>query len=97
MDIKWNKQAVKQLLDAIEFLEERNEFIYAEKLEAKIFRKVKSLTTNVDIYQPDRLKKNNDGSFFALEVDSYRISYRVLPNEIRILRIRHTSRRPFTK
>ncbi|RYE21491.1 MAG: hypothetical protein EOP42_25800 [Sphingobacteriaceae bacterium] len=43
------------------------------------------------------MKQNNDGSFYAFEIDSYRISYRKLPDEIRILRIKHTSRKPFSK
>jgi plasmid stabilization system protein ParE len=97
MDIKWNKLAVKQLIEAIEYLEDNGQFAYAEKIEQRILLKIKLLPQKSEIYQPDRLKKNNDGSFHAFEIDSYRISYRVLPNEIRILRIRHSSRRPFTR
>jgi hypothetical protein len=29
MDIKWNKLAVKQLIDAIEYLENNDQFTYA--------------------------------------------------------------------
>jgi len=97
MQIKWNKLAVKQLIDAIEYLEDNDEFAYAEKIEQRILLKIKLLPRKPEIYQPDRLKKNNDGSFHAFEIDSYRISYRVLPKEIRILRIRHSSRRSFTR
>ena len=97
MEIKWNKLAVKQLMDAIQYLEDNELFAYAEKIEKEILSKIKSLPQTSQVYQPDRLKKNNDGSFHAFEVDRYRISYRKLPMEIRILRIRHSSRRPFTR
>lgn len=97
MEIKWNKLAVKQFLDIIQFLEEEEQFAYAEKLEAKILSKIKSIPDYPHIYQSDRLKRNNDGSFCAFEIDSYRISFRKVPTEIRILRIRHTARRPFTR
>ena len=97
MKVKWNKLAVKQLMDAIEYLEDNEQFAYAEKVETTILSRIKSLPDKTTIYQPDRLKRNNDGSFYAFEVDSYRISYRNLPTEIHILRIRHTSRRPVTR
>ena len=97
MEIKWNKLAVKQLVDAIQYLEENEFSDYAERVEKDILSKIKSLSKNFALYQLDRLKRNNDGSFYAFEVDHYRISYRKLPKEIRILRIRHTSRRPFTR
>ena len=97
MEIKWNKLAVKQLMDAIQYLEDNEQYAYAEKIEKEILAKILSLPQTAKIYQPDRLKKNNDGSFHAFEVDRYRISYRKLPKEIRVLRIRHSSRRPFTR
>ncbi len=97
MEIKWNKSAIKQLLDAIKYLEDNQQLVYAEKIEKEILAKIKSLPEKSTIYQPDRLKKNNDESFYAFEVDRYRISYRKLPKEIRILRVRHSSRRPFTR
>ncbi|WP_353959485.1 type II toxin-antitoxin system RelE/ParE family toxin [Mucilaginibacter flavus] len=97
MEIKWNKLAVKQLIDAIQYLEDNDQLTYAEKIEKRILLHIKSLPQKSKLYQPDRLKKNNDGSFHAFEIDSYRISYRVLPKEIRILRIRHSSRRPYTR
>jgi plasmid stabilization system protein ParE len=97
MNIKWNKLAVKQLIDAIQYLEENDLFEYAVKIEAEILSKIKALPQTSENYQIDRLKKKNDGSFRAFEIDRYRISYRKLSEEIRILRIRHSSRRPFTR
>lgn len=97
MKIKWNKLAVNQFFDIIKYLEQNNAIDYAEKLEKEIFSKIRTIPEKPTIHQLDRLKRLNDGSFFAFEIDSYRISYRKLNKEIRILRIRHSSRRPFTR
>ncbi|RZK58275.1 MAG: type II toxin-antitoxin system RelE/ParE family toxin [Pedobacter sp.] len=97
MKIKWNRLAVKQLLDIVNYLEDNDSVAYAEKLESKIFNKIKSLPQKLGNYQADRFKKENDGTFYAFEIDSYRISYRILEKEVRILRVRHVSRRPFKR
>jgi plasmid stabilization system protein ParE len=47
-------------------------------------------------YPPDKFKKDNDGTWRAFEKHSYRVSYRVKQHEIRIVRLRHTSRSPLT-
>ncbi len=97
MKIKWNKLAVKQLLEIIQYLEDNDLVNYAEKIEIRILSKINSLPNHLNTFQIDRLKKNNDGSFFAFEIDRYRISFRKINKEIRILRVRHSSRRPFTR
>ncbi|UKT64059.1 type II toxin-antitoxin system RelE/ParE family toxin [Pedobacter mucosus] len=97
MKIKWSKLAVKHLLEIIQYLEDNEQFDYAEKIEIQILSKIKALPSKENIFQADRLKINNDGSFQAFEIDNYRISFRTIRSEIRILRIRHTGRRPFTR
>lgn len=93
MLIKWNKAAVQQLLDAIRFIEENEFYSYAEELEKDILSRIRNLPLNPTIYPLDKYRKNNDGTYHAFEVDDYRISYRNKSHEIRIIRIRHTSRR----
>ena len=46
------------------------------------------------MYKADKLKTNNDGSYRAFELYRYRIAYRFIEKEIRIFRVRHTSREP---
>jgi plasmid stabilization system protein ParE len=94
MRIKWNKRAIQQLLDAIRFIEENGFYSYAEELEKEILARIRNTSQNPAIYPIDKYRRNNDGSYHAFEVDQYRISYRNKKDEIRIVRIRHTSRRP---
>lgn len=97
MNIKWSKIAVRQFIEILEYLEENYQYSYSDRLEHDILTSIKFLQYNPKIYQLDRIKINNDGSFFSFNVDSYRISFRIIKDEIRILRIRHTSRKPFTR
>jgi plasmid stabilization system protein ParE len=94
MTIKWNKLAVKNLLSAIEFIEELGYLEYAQKLESEILSRISELPKNYAQYPKDRFKSNNDGTYYAFIMDHYRISFRVIEEEIRIIRIRHTSRKP---
>jgi len=43
MQIKWNKSAVQQLLDAIQFIEENDFYSYAEELEKDILSRIRRL------------------------------------------------------
>lgn len=47
--------------------------------------------------EPDKLKDPTNNDFRAFVVYSYRVTYQINSNkkELRILRIRHTSREPF--
>lgn len=44
MEVKWNKLALKQLLDAIEYLENNEQLADAEKIENEILAKNKIIT-----------------------------------------------------
>jgi len=94
MVIKWNKTATRQLLDAIDFIENAGYAEYAIELEKEILQRIRQLPDNPNLYPVDRFRKsNNDNNYRAFTVDNYRISYRIGNNEIGIVRIRHTSRR----
>jgi len=53
-----------------------------------------SLAKRPEKHPPDKFKKDNDGTWRAFEKHHYRISYRIMPGEIRIVRMRHTSKSP---
>ena len=93
MEIKWSKIAVRQLEKALDFIIKEGLAQYAAELQHDILLRIENLTDNYNIYQLDKYKTDNDGTYHAFEVDDYRISYRVINSEIRIIRIRHTSRK----
>lgn len=91
--ILWKQKAVQQFADAIKYIE-RNSPTNAEKFEKEILKKIDDLILQPERYQPDKFKRNNDGSYRAFEIFSYRVSYRYTSNQIRIFRIRHTKMNP---
>ncbi|MEP7237294.1 MAG: type II toxin-antitoxin system RelE/ParE family toxin [Ferruginibacter sp.] len=91
--IKWNRAALNQLIKAIEYINDDSPQ-NAEKVKDDILSEITVLTAHPGKYPPDKYKLNNDGSFRAFELHRYRLSYRVVRNEIRIIRIRHTKRNP---
>jgi plasmid stabilization system protein ParE len=54
---------------------------------------VNNAAANPTSHPPDKYKLNNDGTYRSFVKHSYRISYRVTNNTIRVLRVRHTSRK----
>ena len=52
------------------------------------------LPNNPEKYPSDKFKKNNDGTWRAFEKHHYRISYLILKDQIRVVRMRHTSKSP---
>jgi plasmid stabilization system protein ParE len=91
--IKWNKKALVQLDEAIKHIE-KDSIQNAEKVEFDILAKIGKIPAQPERYPKDKFKIKNDGTFRAFELHHYRISYRFVKNEIRILRIRHTSKCP---
>jgi plasmid stabilization system protein ParE len=66
----------------------------AIKVLARITSSISQLAKNPETNPPDKYRSNNDGSYRAYEIDRYRITYRISPPQIHIIRIRHTSREP---
>ena len=91
--ITWTKLATKQFKAAIKFIRKESEQ-NAHKLKETILEKINSLSDDILVHRKDPYKKNNDGNFLYFEILRYRIVYYVEPNEIFIIRIRHTSMEP---
>jgi plasmid stabilization system protein ParE len=81
------------LADAVKYIEE-DSLKNAEKFKREILKKIDELLLQPERYSPDKYKINNDGSYRAFEIFSYRISYRYISNQIRIIRLRHTKMNP---
>jgi len=91
--IVWDKNALKYLRSAIEFIR-KDSPQNAEKVKKDIIASVIALTDNPERHPPDKYRTNNDGSFRAFELYKFRIAYFVSNKEIRIIRIRHTRQEP---
>ena len=93
MKIIWSKSALNQL-KKIENYIQQDSFSASEKVIKKIIFTIEKLIEFPEIFEIDRFKRNNDGTFRAFVVYKIRISYRVYHDSIYILRIRHSYRKP---
>jgi hypothetical protein len=66
----------------------------AQKVKSEILATTKLISATPELFAVDLLKDNNDGSYRAFFIYSYRIAYKISDGNILILRIRHTSREP---
>jgi plasmid stabilization system protein ParE len=88
-----DEEAIQALRKAYEYI--RTQSIQnAEIVRSGILDSIKNLTNHPEIHPPDKYRIDKDKSFRAYELYSYRISYHVSANEIRILRIRNTKMNP---
>lgn len=95
MVIVWENEVKQELRKAYEYIL-LDSYQNAVKVRQELLQAVLALISNPEKYPLDKYKKNNDGSWRAFELYHYRISYRVMPMEIRIVRMRHTGRTPKT-
>lgn len=93
--ITWNRRAITQFEDAIAYIEE-DSLANAGKFKVDILNKIDGLIKHPERYSPDKYKTDNDGTFRAFELHSYRIAYRYKNNEVRIIRLRHVKMNPIS-
>jgi plasmid stabilization system protein ParE len=91
----WSKRAKTALLEAYVYIRDDSPQ-NAAKVRDEIIDLTIELPMHPEKYPPDKYKKGNDGSYRAFEIYHYRISYRIMDSEIRIVRMRHTHRTPLS-
>lgn len=93
--IIWDRNALDNLKEILTFISKQSS--QAPKIvKDSILAKLETIKTNALICETDKLKDNSNKNFRAFIVYSYRITYQIKTEtkEIRIIRIRHTSREP---
>jgi addiction module RelE/StbE family toxin len=93
--IVWDNNALTDFKDILNYLSKRSE--HAPKIiKNAILDRLEIIKTNPLICESDKLRSKPNDSFRAFIVYSYRITYQIKTEikEIRIIRVRHTSREP---
>jgi plasmid stabilization system protein ParE len=90
----WDKIALDHLKEIYDSLKTGNNLDFAKEVKSAILKTSKELVANPYIYEQDRFKFDNDGGFRAFVKFKYRVGYKITDTQIRILRVRHTSREP---
>lgn len=91
--IVWTKRSMLHLKQIHDYISEKSTQNAAKVIE-DIFNEMNKAVANPEIYNADKFKTNNDGSYRSFEKHHYRVTYRFHQNVIRVLRIRHTSMEP---
>jgi plasmid stabilization system protein ParE len=91
--VVWTNRSQIQMKQAFHHISKESPQNAGKVIEAIIIAVQKAIP-NPEIYGPDKYKIDNDGSYRALEVHRYRVSYRFSNTMIRVLRVRHTSMEP---
>lgn len=93
--IIWDRKALDHFKDILTYLEKQSR--QAPKIvKDAIISRLDVIKTNPLIAELDKLKDSPNKDFRAFVVFSYRVTYQIKSDakEIRVLRIRHTSREP---
>ncbi len=89
----WTPQAIAELRKAYDYIS-KDSPQNARKVIDELTRIADQLPAQPEMFPADKFKKNDDGSWRAFEKFHYRISYLITSKEIRIVRMRHTSKTP---
>ena len=91
--ISWDKQALHYFREAIQYIR-KDSPQNADKVKREILEKISELSKRPEIHNPDKYKIDNDGSYRALELHRFRVSYFIKESEIIITRVRNTNQEP---
>lgn len=89
------RNTLHHFIDILSYLEKQSK--QAPRIvKNSVLVRIQAIRANPFICEIDKLKENTNNEFCALVVFSYRVTYQIKTDakEIRILRIRHTSREP---
>lgn len=91
--ISWTKRATQQLLALAAFIGETSEQ-QSRKVVLALHTTIAQAAKNPLRFSPDNYRVSNDGAYRAFQKYRYRVTYRILMQEIRIVYIRHVRQKP---
>ena|SRR5665647_1428550 len=94
--IIWDRIALDDFKNILGFLSKQS-FQAPKVVKKGIYSLLSDIERNPFIFEIDKLKDDRNKEFRAFVIYNFRITYQIkeITKEIRILRIRHTSREPF--
>lgn len=93
MVVVWSNSAKAELRKAYEYIA-LDSLQNAKMVRDTLIDLTIDLPKHPEKHPADKFKKDNDGTWMAFEKYQYKISYRILENQIRIVRMRHASKSP---
>jgi plasmid stabilization system protein ParE len=91
--IVWDVDARSAFKAAYQFIK-RDSPQNADKVKTNFIDAVADLKSNPEKHPPDKFRKDKDKSFRAFELNSYRLSYYIFGDTIRVVRFRHVKQAP---
>jgi len=91
--VVWDELARTALKEAYNHIKS-DSLQQAEKVKQEIIATSQKLSDYPEMYPPDKYRKDKDARFRAFEKYSYRISYFIAEDVIRVLRFRHVKQEP---
>ena len=92
-DVFWDKEAQRSLKEAYQWIKQDSPQ-NAEKVKNYFLTTTKKLSDKPEIHPPDKYRQDGDIRFRAFEKYSYRVSYFISEDTIRVLRFRHVKQKP---
>jgi plasmid stabilization system protein ParE len=92
-EVVWSKRAIKQLQDIYNYIAE-DSFQNAIKVRNGIADKTVKASLYPESFPIDKYKNFNKGNYRAFIKYSYKVSYFIGKDYIRVVRIRHTKMKP---
>lgn len=94
--IIWDRNALDDFKEILSFLSKQSS-LAPKIVKEGILSRLEIIKTNALICEIDKLKDKPTKEFRAFVIYNYRITFQInaATDEIRIIRIRHTSREPF--
>ena len=93
--IVWSPTSLLQLEEIhTTILEASKSLQSADRVVNDIMGSVAILSSQPEIYKLDGNKLNNDATYRSFEIRTYKVSYRVLPDTVRIIRVRYSKQEP---